>query len=154
MSGIFGSYRLEAEVLLIWYPTTNDAQLSAPNMRGAVFRHSTNEVTFQGGDSIIHTMGQASSPEEEELGVVAFIGFRVDDDLNFEISFEMQLGSARRNMSLRALPGQRIPFMLNLAGREGQAGTAAVLHGVITTTQPFGVNKLAATLASAIASRP
>ena len=160
MSGVLGSYRLEVEALLTWFPTRSTAGLEGVKMRGVTIRHTTTEGIFQVGNRAGLMIGQGLSPKDEPLApggaVRAFVEVGLDDDMNFELDWELDIGGARTTKLMRVLPGTRTPFMMNLAALETDdslAGTAVVLQGVITTTQPFGLTRLSLQVSDAVSPR-
>ena len=154
MPNVFGTYRLEVEALLTWYPNQSTSTLKEARIRGGSFRHSTGEEIFEVGNAIVHMIGQGGN--EELLApnnyVVAFIEIGVDNDTYFEVECELVVGTSKRSKRLRILPDTRTPFMINLAAPandEAFSGTAAVLQGVILATQLVGLGKLALDIAKA-----
>jgi hypothetical protein len=153
----FGDSRLEVEALLTWFPTRSNAVLKEVRMRSVTIKHTTSEGVFQAGNRAGLMIGQGLAPGEDSLApggaVRAFVEVGLDDHMNFELDWELDLGGARTTKLLRVLPGTRTPFMMNLKAletEEGLTGSAAVLQGVITTTQPFGLASLAVQVSDAV----
>jgi hypothetical protein len=159
MSGVFGNYRLEVEASLTWFPTRSTAMLKEVRMRGVTVRHTTSEGVFQVGNRAGLMIGHGDSREEPLApgsAVRAFVEVGLDDDMNFELDWELDIGGARTRKLLRVLPGTRTPFMMNLAALETDeslAGSAVVLQGVIVTTQPFGLTRVSLQVSDAVTQR-
>jgi hypothetical protein len=147
MADAFGSYRLELEAVLTWFPTSSSAALKEVRMRGTTLVRSSRDDVFIAGNQIIHNMGQ-TGPEDllaPNGSVVGFIKIGVNQDDDFEVEYELVAGASRRSKRIRIPPDTRTPFMIHLAGAgndDALAGTAAVLQGVIVATQPIGVGRV------------
>ena len=153
----FGDSRLEVEALLTWFPIRSTAVLKEVRMRGVTIKHTTSEGVFQAGNRAGLMIGQGLAPGEDPLApggaVRAFVEVGLDDDMNFELDWELDLGRARTTKLLRVLPGTRTPFTMNLKALdtdESLTGSAVVLQGVITTTQPFGLASLTLQVSDAV----
>jgi hypothetical protein len=157
MSGFFGDYRLEVEVLLTWFPTRSTAALKEVRMRAVTIKHRTIDDVFQIGSRAGLLIGQGLSSGEESLapgGVVrAFVEVGLNDETNFELDWELDIGARRTTKLLRVLPATTTPFMMHLeapGNDEFLTGSAVVLQAVITTTQPFGLSLLALQVSDAV----
>lgn len=148
MPDFIGSYRLEIEALLTWYPTRPTAVLKEVRIRGHTSRYSTEDKSFAGAafGERIHAeyyIGQAGADEPiaPNNGVVGFTDVFVDTNINFNVECTLIVGTAKRAKIMRLPPDTRIPFMINVVAPEnddGLSGTSAVLQGVIVATQRVG----------------
>jgi hypothetical protein len=150
MPDFIGSYRLEVEALLTWYPTRSTAALKEVRIRGHTSRYSTQDKIFELAalGEIHHSeyyVGQEGTDEPiaPNNGVVGFTDVWVDMNINFNVECTLIVGMAKRVKTIQILPDTRIPFMINVVASEndhGLSGTSAVLQGVIVATQRVGVS--------------
>ncbi len=134
-------YFIEIEWVLSWFPIRGDAVIDRPIMRNGTINHRSDDFGpgIGGGSGGVHWLGEAEGlpPNGSAIGFAEVYG---DLDHRLSVSLEIKLGGARSSRHLGAPPGQRLPFMLNIAqGGHGAEGTALTLFGTIVTSEQPGL---------------
>ncbi|WCM48952.1 hypothetical protein OH720_18225 [Pseudomonas sp. WJP1] len=127
------TYSIEIEWLVTWFPNETKSILSDHRMQAGVILHQTSEAVFVPGKEVGHYLWPT-----EQLLPFAFVTLGIDKYDNFTVTFELQLGAARRRKTLILSPETTVPYMINVnAGSNDSAafGTGSSLYGVITTGQ-------------------
>ena len=110
------------------------------------FSHTNEDPGLSPSNHIVHTHGQYLGGPDDGLekgnNVGSFTDVHVNDDLEFDIEFEVFLGRARRRERLIAQPGAINAFMVNVRAASQEedqelADTAVTFQGVITAGRRF-----------------
>jgi hypothetical protein len=153
-----GSYRLEVEELLTWFPTRHAASLKEVRIRGHVLNYSTQDKFFDESITAGFTIGQSGTDDPIAPGnsVVGFTEVSLDADITFNVECTLMVGARKRAKRMHILPDTRTPFMIIVEAAEndqGLSGTSAVLQGVIVATPRFGESLVVSQIVKLVSSR-
>ncbi|QRM54065.1 hypothetical protein [Sinorhizobium sp. BG8] len=138
-------YFIEVEWVLTWFPIRDEAVINRPIMRNGTINHRSDDFGpgIGGGAGAVYWLGEAEGlpPAGLANGFAEIYG---DLDHRLSVSLEIKLGGMRSSHRVAAPPGQRLPFMLNIAqGGQDADGTALTLFGTIVTSEQLGLRLVA-----------
>jgi hypothetical protein len=145
MADIFGSYTMEVEYLLTWYPMQPNVRISEPRITGGTLVHKNTD--FVANNKKVRRVDAFTTSQEEAnlIKVVGFISVGVlSPDGVFQVELEVQNGGVLRRKSFIMPSNTRVPFLINVHAPGGDdsisRGTGVALQGVITTGHRFGLS--------------